>query len=112
MIVGIPKEIKNHEYRIGMTPAGVRELINRGHQVLVETEGGAGVGFDNASYEAVGAQIVASPVDIFAAADMIIKVKEPQPNECRMLRSGQILFTYLHLAPDPDQAQLLLKSGV
>ena len=112
MIVGIPKEIKNHEYRIGMTPAGVRELINRGHQVLVETEGGAGVGFDNASYEAVGAQIVASPEDIFAAADMIIKVKEPQPNECRMLRSGQILFTYLHLAPDPNQAQLLLESGV
>ena len=112
MIVGIPKEIKNHEYRIGMTPAGVRELINRGHQVLVETEGGAGVGFDNASYEAVGAQIVASPEDIFAAADIIIKVKEPQPNECRMLRSGQILFTYLHLAPDPNQAQLLLESGV
>jgi len=112
MIVGIPKEIKNHEYRIGMTPAGVRELINRGHQVLVETEGGVGVGFDNASYEAVGAQIVASPEDIFAAADMIIKVKEPQPNECRMLRSGQILFTYLHLAPDPNQAQLLLESGV
>ncbi|MBT6264594.1 MAG: alanine dehydrogenase [Halieaceae bacterium] len=112
MIVGIPKEIKNHEYRIGMTPAGVRELINRGHQVLVETEGGVGVGFDNASYEAVGAQIVASPEDIFAAADMIIKVKEPQANECRMLRSGQVLFTYLHLAPDPDQAQLLLDSGV
>ena len=112
MIVGIPKEIKNHEYRIGMTPAGVCELVNRGHQVLVETEGGVGVGFDNASYEAVGAQIVASPEDIFAAADMIIKVKEPQPNECRMLRSGQILFTYLHLAPDPEQAQLLLDSGV
>ena len=112
MIVGIPKEIKNHEYRIGMTPAGVRELVNRGHQVLVETEGGVGVGFDNASFEAVGAQIVSSPEDIFAAADMIIKVKEPQPNECRMLRSGQILFTYLHLAPDPEQAQLLLDSGV
>ena len=112
MIVGIPKEIKNHEYRIGMTPAGVRELVNRGHQVLVETEGGVGVGFDNASYEAVGAQIISSPEDIFAAADMIIKVKEPQPNECRMLRSGQILFTYLHLAPDPEQAQLLLDSGV
>ena len=112
MIVGIPKEIKNHEYRIGMTPAGVRELVNRGHQVLVETEGGVGVGFDNAGYEAVGAQIVASPADIFAGADMIIKVKEPQPNECRMLRSGQILFTYLHLAPDPEQAQLLLDSGV
>ncbi|MDA8773287.1 alanine dehydrogenase [Luminiphilus sp.] len=112
MIVGIPKEIKNHEYRIGMTPAGVRELVNRGHQVLVETEGGVGVGFDNASYEEVGAQIVANPEDIFAAADMIIKVKEPQPKECRMLRSGQILFTYLHLAPDPEQAQLLLDSGV
>ncbi|EAW40183.1 alanine dehydrogenase [marine gamma proteobacterium HTCC2080] len=112
MIVGIPKEIKNHEYRIGMTPAGVRELVNRGHQVLVETEGGVGVGFDNASYGAVGAQIVASPEDILAAADMIIKVKEPQANECRMLRSGQVLFTYLHLAPDPDQAQLLLDSGV
>ena len=112
MIVGIPKEIKNHEYRIGMTPAGVRELVNRGHQVLVETEGGVGVGFDNASFEAVGAQIISSPEDIFAAADMIIKVKEPQPNECRMLRSGQILFTYLHLAPDPEQAQLLLDSGV
>ena len=112
MIVGIPKEIKNHEYRIGMTPAGVRELVNRGHQVLVETEGGVGVGFDNASYEKVGAQIVASPEDIFAAADMIIKVKEPQPNECRMLRPEQILFTYLHLAPDPEQARLLLDSGV
>ncbi|MDG1011290.1 MAG: alanine dehydrogenase [Luminiphilus sp.] len=112
MIVGIPREIKNHEYRIGMTPAGVRELINRGHQVLVETEGGASVGFDNASYEKVGAQIVASPGDIFAAADMVIKVKEPQPNECRMLRPEQILFTYLHLAPDPEQARLLLDSGV
>jgi len=112
MIVGIPKEIKNHEYRIGMTPAGVRELVNRGHQVLVETEGGVGVGFDNASYEKVGAQIVASPEDIFAAADMVIKVKEPQPNECRMLRPEQILFTYLHLAPDPEQARLLLDSGV
>ena len=112
MIVGIPKEIKNHEYRIGMTPAGVRELVNRGHQVLVENEGGVGVGFDNASYEKVGAQIVASPEDIFAAADMIIKVKEPQPNECRMLRPEQILFTYLHLAPDPEQARLLLESGV
>ena len=112
MIVGIPREIKNHEYRIGMTPAGVRELVNRGHQVLVETEGGVGVGFDNASYEKVGAQIVASPGDIFAAADMVIKVKEPQPNECRMLRPEQILFTYLHLAPDPEQARLLLDSGV
>lgn len=112
MIVGIPKEIKNHEYRIGMTPAGVRELVNRGHQVWVETHGGEGVGFDNASYEQVGAHIASGPEEIFAAADMIIKVKEPQPDECRMLRPGQLLFTYLHLAPDPEQARLLLESGV
>ena len=112
MIVGIPKEIKNHEYRIGMTPAGVRELVSRGHQVWVENNGGAGIGFDNASYEAAGAHIVASAEEIFANAELVIKVKEPQPSECRMLRPGQILFTYLHLAPDPEQAALLLASGV
>ncbi len=111
MIVGIPKEIKNHEYRIGMTPGGVRELVSRGHQVWVENNGGAAIGFDNDSYEAAGAHIVASPEEIFASADLIIKVKEPQPNECRMLRPGQILFTYLHLAPDPRQAGLLTVSG-
>ena len=111
MLVGIPKEIKNHEYRIGMTPAGVRELVSHGHQVWVEKNGGAGIGFCNADYEVAGAHIVASPEAIFASADMVVKVKEPQPNECRMLRPGQLLFTYLHLAPDPEQAKLLLASG-
>jgi len=111
MIVGIPKEIKNHEYRIGMTPAGVRELVAAGHQVLVEASGGDAIGFDDVSYVAAGADIVASAQDVFARADMIIKVKEPQPDECRMLREGQLLFTYLHLAPDPEQAKLLMASG-
>ena len=111
MLVGIPKEIKNHEYRIGMTPAGVRELVSHGHQVWVENNGGAAIGFGNADYEAAGAHIVASPEEIFANADMVVKVKEPQPNECRMLRPGQLLFTYLHLAPDPEQARLLIASG-
>ena len=111
MLVGVPKEIKNHEYRIGMTPAGARELVSHGHQVWVENNGGAAIGFDNADYEAAGAHIVASPEEIFGGADMVVKVKEPQPNECRMLRPGQLLFTYLHLAPDPEQAHLLLASG-
>ena len=111
MLVGIPREIKNHEYRIGMTPSGVRELVSRGHRVYVENNGGAGIGFDNASYEAAGAHIVANAEEIFATAELVIKVKEPQPSECRMLRPGQILFTYLHLAPDPEQAALLMASG-
>lgn len=111
MIVGIPKEIKNHEYRIGMTPAGVRELTHFGHEVLVETNGGLEIGFENGDYEAAGARIIDTPDEIFATAEMIIKVKEPQPNECRMLRPGQLLFTYLHLAPDPEQTKLLLASG-
>jgi len=111
MIVGIPKEIKNHEYRIGMTPAGVRELVSFGHQVLVQTNGGAGIGFCDADYIAAGAEIVASAEEVFARAEMIIKVKEPLPNECKMLREGQLLFTYLHLAPDPEQARLLKASG-
>lgn len=111
MIIGIPKEIKNHEYRIGMTPAGVRELVHNGHTVLVQHDGGAAIGFDDASYLDAGAEIVADAADIFARANMIIKVKEPQPNECKMLRKGQLLFTYLHLAPDPEQAELLVASG-
>ncbi len=111
MIVGIPQEIKNHEYRIGMTPAGVRELVAAGHTVLVEHNGGDAIGFDNAAYQAAGAEIAANAEEVFARADMIIKVKEPQPNECRMLREGQLLFTYLHLAPDPEQAKLLQDSG-
>lgn len=111
MLIGVPKEIKNHEYRIGLTPAGVKELVMNGHQVMVENNGGAAIGFDNDQYIAAGASIVDKAEDIFAKAEMIIKVKEPQPNECRMLREGQVLFTYLHLAPDPQQTELLVASG-
>ena len=111
MLIGVPKEIKNHEYRIGATPAGVTEMVAAGHEVLIETNGGAAIGFDDAQYEAAGARIAADAAQVFAEADMIVKVKEPQPAECRMLRPGQILFTYLHLAPDPEQAKLLLESG-
>ena len=112
MIVGVPKEIKNHEYRIGMTPAGVRELVNQGHQVLVQRDGGEAIGLTNALYELAGAKLIDTAEEIFATADMIVKVKEPQPQECAMLRPGQLLFTYLHLAPDPKQTKLLIKSGV
>ncbi len=111
MLIGVPKEIKNHEYRVGLTPAGARELIAHGHQVLVERGAGAGIGLDDASYLAAGAAIAADAAEVFAAAELIVKVKEPQPQECRRLRRGQTLFTYLHLAPDPQQAQLLLASG-
>ena len=111
MIIGVPKEIKNHEYRIGLTPAGVKELSVNGHEVIVENNGGASIGFDNEQYIAAGAKIIDSAAEIFATADMIIKVKEPQPVECEMLRPGQILFTYLHLAPDPKQTELLVASG-
>jgi alanine dehydrogenase len=111
MIIGIPKEIKNHEYRVGMTPAGVKELVTHGHRLFVEADAGAGVGFDDADYVQAGAEILPTAEAVFAEADMIIKVKEPQPQECRMLRPGQLLFTYLHLAPDPEQTELLLASG-
>ena len=111
MIIGVPKEIKNHEYRIGLTPAGVNELTVNGHEVIVENNGGASIGFENAQYIAAGAKIIDTAAEIFATADMIIKVKEPQTAECLMLRPGQILFTYLHLAPDPKQTELLVASG-
>lgn len=111
MLVGVPKEIKNHEYRVGLTPASVGELVAHGHQVLVEHDAGAGIGASDAAYAATGAQIAATAAEVFAAAAMIVKVKEPQPSECAMLRPGQILFTYLHLAPDPEQAKALLASG-
>jgi alanine dehydrogenase len=111
MLVGIPKEIKNHEYRIGMTPAGVRELVGRGHQVMVQRDGGTSIGLNNDQYVQAGAEIVETAKEIFERADMIVKVKEPQPAECNMLRPGQTLFTYLHLAPDPTQTELLLASG-
>ncbi|WP_028469646.1 alanine dehydrogenase [Neptunomonas japonica] len=110
MLIGVPKEIKNHEYRIGMTPAGVRELVAAGHQVIVQRDGGTAIGLTNERYEAAGATLIDTAEEIFATADMIVKVKEPQPNECKMLRSGQILFTYLHLAPDPEQTKLLVDS--
>ncbi len=111
MKIGIPKEIKNHEYRVGLAPAGVRELSHQGHKVFVEDNAGMGIGADNAIYEAAGATIIKTAEEIFATCDMIIKVKEPQANECKMLREGQLLFTYLHLAPDPEQTKLLMESG-
>ena len=110
MLIGIPKEIKNNEYRIGMTPAGVRELISHGHKVMVQRDGGSAIGLLNEQYEAAGAQLIDTPEEIFATAEVISKVKEPQPNECKMLRPGQLLFTYLHLAPDPEQTRLLIES--
>ena len=111
MLIGVPKEIKNHEYRVGLTPSGARELSSRGHQVLVERDAGAGIGLANEAYEAAGAQIVDSAAEVYGRADMVIKVKEPQPVECAMLRPGQVLYTYLHLAPDPEQTMALLASG-
>lgn len=111
MLIGVPKEIKNHEYRVGMTPGAVREAVHHGHRVLVQTGAGLGIGCDDAIYEAAGAELAADAHAIFERAEMIVKVKEPQPDECRMLRAGQVLFTYLHLAPDPQQAELLMQSG-
>ncbi|WP_028222344.1 alanine dehydrogenase [Paraburkholderia oxyphila] len=111
MLIGVPKEIKNHEYRVGLTPASVRELTSRGHGVIVQKNVGAEIGLLDQHYVDAGALLVASPEEIFSRADMIIKVKEPQPSECAMLREGQILYTYLHLAPDPEQTAALVKSG-
>ena len=111
MRIGLPKEIKNHEYRVGLTPASVRELTLHGHEVLVQNGAGEGIGMTDDLYAAAGAKLVALASDVFAQADMIVKVKEPQPQECAMLRPGQILYTYLHLAPDPEQAAALVKSG-
>ena len=111
MIIGTLREIKNHEYRVGLTPESARELVVHGHRVLVESGAGGGIGADDALYEQAGARIVAAAAEVFAAADMIVKVKEPQPAERAMLREGQILYTYLHLAPDPDQTRDLMASG-
>lgn len=112
MLIGVPKEIKNHEYRVGLTPSSVRELVAHGHKVQVETMAGAGIGFADQDYVAAGATIAGTASEIFARAEMIIKVKEPQKVEYEQLREGQLLFTYLHLAPDPDQTAGLIKSGV
>ncbi|MEP3046077.1 MAG: alanine dehydrogenase [Roseibium sp.] len=111
MRVGVPKEIKNHEYRVGLTPDSVHEMSAHGHDVVVETNAGAGIGASDADYEAAGAKILATAKEVFDAAEMIVKVKEPQAVERAMLRPGHILFTYLHLAPDSDQTADLVKSG-
>ena len=111
MLVGVPKEIKNQEYRVGLIPASVRELVVHEHEVIVEHNAGAGIGADDGQYEAAGATILDSAEEIFANAEMIVKVKEPQPNECKMLHEDQVLFTYLHLAPDPQQTHALQESG-
>ena len=111
MHIGCPKEIKPQEFRVGITPNAAREAVNAGHTVTVETQGGIGAGFTDEDYIAAGAKIAGTAAEIFAAADMIVKVKEPQPVERKMLREGQILFTYLHLAPDPEQTRDLIASG-
>lgn len=112
MLVGVPKEIKNNEFRVGLTPAAVRDYVSRGHQVLVETGAGLGIDASDDAYRAAGAAIAANAGEVFAKAGMIVKVKEPQPSEWVQFRPGQILFTYLHLAPDPEQARGLMASGV
>ena len=111
MIIGVPKEIKNHEYRVGMTPAAVYELTSRGHEVLIERQAGVGSGFDDDAYAQAGAEMVDAASDIFQRSELIIKVKEPQHEERLQLREGQTLFTYLHLAPDISQTDELLASG-
>ena len=112
MLIGVPREIKNHEYRVGLTPESVAELTRVGHRVLVETGAGAGIGDSDAEYSAAGAEVARDASTVFGAADMIVKVKEPQAGERALLRPGQILFTYLHLAPDPEQTRDLVKAGV
>jgi len=111
MLIGVPAEIKTLESRIGMTPGAVREAVANGHEVVVQKDGGLKIGLTNEDYIGAGAKIADTAEEIFASAEMIVKVKEPQPHECKMLREGQLLFTYLHLAPDPDQTKALLESG-
>jgi len=111
MRVGVPKEIKTHEYRVGLTPEAAREYISQGHEMVIETGAGAGIGAGDDAYARVGATVVTTAEEVFAGADMVVKVKEPQRAEWARLREGQILFTYLHLAPDPDQARGLLATG-
>jgi len=111
MLIGVPKEIKTHEYRVGLVPSSVRELVHHGHAVLVETGAGGGIGCDDEAYRRAGAEIAASAEEVFARAEMIVKVKEPQPREVGLLREGQVLFTYLHLAADRVLTEGLMKSG-
>jgi alanine dehydrogenase len=110
MLIGVPKEVKNNEYRVGLVPSSVRELISQGHQVIVQSGAGSKIQCEDADYQQAGATIVASEKEIFKQAELIVKVKEPQTQECKMLRENQIIFTYLHLAPDPEQATLLQES--
>jgi len=112
MKIGVPKEIKNHEYRVGLSPASAKELIVHGHEVPIASGAAAGIGLTDDAYTKVGAKIADSNEVIFAKSEMVVKVKEPQPSECKQLSEGQLLFTYLHLAPDPEQTALLLESGV
>ena len=111
MRVGCPKEIKDNEFRVGLTPGSVREYVAHGHEVIVETGAGVAIDADDGVYQAAGAKIVATAKDVFEQSDMIVKVKEPQPGEWAVLREGQILYTYLHLAPDPEQTKGLVESG-
>ncbi len=111
MLVGVPKEIKDNEYRVGLAPESVREIVGHGHNVIVETNAGSGIGASDEDYQRVGAEIAGAATDVFARAEMVVKVKEPQAVERAMLREGQILYTYLHLAPDPDQTRDLVNSG-
>jgi alanine dehydrogenase len=111
MLVGVPKEVKTHEYRVGLVPGSVRELVHHGHEVVVESGAGAGIGFEDADYARAGARIVESADEVFAAAEMIVKVKEPQPAEIARLKPGRVLFTYLHLAADKAQTEGLIRSG-
>jgi alanine dehydrogenase len=111
MLIGVPKEVKTHEYRVGLVPGSVRELVHHGHKVVVESGAGTGIGFEDQAYEKAGAEILIRAADVFAAAELIVKVKEPQPEEVRALREDQILFTYLHLAADRALTEALLRSG-
>ena len=111
MRIGVPKEVKAHEYRVGLVPGSVRELVHKGQEVVVETGAGDGIGLTDEAYRSAGASVASSAGEVFGSADMIVKVKEPQPEEVRLLRPGQVLFTYLHLAADRAQAEGLLRSG-
>jgi alanine dehydrogenase len=112
MLIGVPKEIKTHEYRVGLVPASVREVCHQGHEVIVESRAGAGIGYSDDAYRAAGAEVVATADEVFADAEMIVKVKEPQPAECGKLRAGQVLFTYLHLAADKALTERLIATGI
>ena len=111
MIIGVPCEVKAAEHRIGLLPSAAYQLTQRGHRVLVETGAGTGSGYPDGDYAEAGAELVKTHEAVFAEADLIVKVKEPQPEETQLLRQGQVLFTYLHLAPDPNLAQALVQSG-